>query len=180
MAKKNKRWDGSQTAAESAAAVLPLLTERLFERGRKAVERIDSPDALHGFRLRVKRYRYTLELFRPCYGPGLDKRLAKLKQLQDRLGVVNDCATAELLAERQDPATWPGEPEFLAFLSERKDELTREFRAFWRESFDAPGELRSWTRYFRYYAGRSHSPALQREREPQAPEAPGAQGPGQD
>jgi CHAD domain-containing protein len=157
MGKKGRRWDGTKTAAENAAEVLPALTERLFERGRKAVESVDSTDALHGFRLRVKRYRYTLELFRPCYGPGMEKRLQQLKQLQDRLGVINDCATAESLAEKDDPATWPGEAEFLQFLANRSEELAREFRTFWREGFDAPGEFQSWSRYFRYYAGRNHS-----------------------
>lgn len=161
MGKKHKRWDASKTAAENAAAVLPTLTERLFERGRKAVEAVDSMDALHGFRLRVKRYRYTLELLRPCYGPGMEKRLKHLKQLQDRLGVINDCTSAQSLAEQHDPATWPGEAEFLEFLSDRADTLAREFRTYWRESFDAPRELQSWTRYFRYYAGRNHSRASQ-------------------
>jgi CHAD domain-containing protein len=168
MGKKQRRWDASKTAAENAAAVLPALTERLFERGRKAVESVDAADSLHGFRLRVKRYRYTLELFRPCYGPGMEKRLNQLKQLQDRLGVINDCAIAESLAERHDPATWPGEPEFLRFLADRAEELAREFRAFWRESFDAPAEFQSWTRYFRYYAGRNHSRAAQLPKAPNA------------
>ena len=161
---KKKRWDASRTAAENASAVLPALTERLFDRGRKAVESVDSMDALHGFRLRVKRYRYTLELFRPCYGPGLEKRLKGLKQLQDRLGMIHDCASAESLAERHDPATWPGEPEFLQFLSARMEELAREFRSFWRENFDAPGELQTWTRYFRHYAGRNHARPAQQAR----------------
>lgn len=157
MAKKKKRWDASKTAAENAATVLPALTSRLFEQGRKAVEAVDSMEALHGFRLRVKRYRYTLELFRPCYGPGIEKRLRKLKELQDRLGILHDCTTAASLAERHDPATWPGEQEFLEFLARRTEELASEFRGYWREVFDAPGELLSWTRYFRYYAGRNHS-----------------------
>lgn len=164
MGTKKKRWEASKTAAENAAAVLPELTSRLFERGRKAVEAVDSMEALHRFRLRVKRYRYTLELFRPCYGPGIEKRLQKLKQLQDRLGILHDCATAASLAERHDPATWPGEQEFLEFLSERTEKLAREFRTYWRESFDAPGEFQSWTRYFRYYAGRNHSRASQQAR----------------
>ena len=161
MGKKHKCWDASKSAAENVAAVLPTLTEKLFERGRKAVESVDSMDALHGFRLRVKRYRYTLELFRPCYGPGMEKRLKQLKQLQDRLGFMNDCASARSLAEQHDPATWPGEAEFLEFLSARADLLVRDFRTYWRESFDAPGELQSWTRYFRYYAGRNNSRAAQ-------------------
>jgi len=164
MANKSKRWDASNTAAENAAAVLPELTQRLFERGRKAVERVDSTAALHGYRLRVKRYRYTLELFRPCYGPGMEKRLKQLKQLQDRLGLIHDCATAESLAQQHDPATWPGEAEFLQFLADRTGNLVREFRTFWREHFDAPGEIQSWTRYFRYYAGRNHPRAVQQTR----------------
>ena len=48
------------------------------------------PEELHGFRLETKRFRYTLELFRPLYGPNLDRYLKALRELQGALGKVSD------------------------------------------------------------------------------------------
>ncbi|MEI9973986.1 MAG: CHAD domain-containing protein [Ignavibacteriota bacterium] len=61
---------------------------------RMAGERSGTAE-LHVIRLATKRVRYTLELFRPCYGPGLELRITSLQRLQQLLGEVNDCAAAE-------------------------------------------------------------------------------------
>ena len=48
---------------------------------------------LHQFRLQAKRFRYTLELFERFYGSEMASGAEILKELQDRLGAINDCAT---------------------------------------------------------------------------------------
>src|SRR5271154_7497990 len=80
----------SQSAEENARVVLPKMARKYFEAGRKAIEGKRPPDELHGFRLETKRFRYTLELFRPLYGPQMDRYLKALRELQGALGKVSD------------------------------------------------------------------------------------------
>src|SRR5580692_6953009 len=59
----------SKSASENARSILPKMARRYFEAGRKAIEGKRPPGELHAFRLKTKRFRYTLELFSPLYGP---------------------------------------------------------------------------------------------------------------
>jgi Flp pilus assembly CpaE family ATPase len=89
--------------------------------------------------LDTKRLRYTLELFRPCYGPGLEARLQGLQRVQQLLGEVNDAvATAALL---------PMGARGRRFLENRAVAKAREFRKHWAEAMDAPGQEDRWTAY---------------------------------
>jgi CHAD domain-containing protein len=138
-------WNVAKSAAENASLKLPKLAVLYFRTGRAILNAPPSVEALHGFRLDTKRLRYSLELFRPCYGPGLDKRLASLRQVQDYLGEINDCAAAqELLGQRQK--------EILVFLERRKAARMRAVRRYWRLTFDAAGQERWWTDYLARYA----------------------------
>src|SRR5579863_8212648 len=113
MARNHKFvWDGSKGPAQNASVKLPELSKRYFRAGHALLRGTPSPEALHRFRLETKRFRYTLELFRPCYGPGLDRRLAKLREIQTHLGEISDCsATIGLVGQSQKP--------FSAFLKRR-------------------------------------------------------------
>jgi CHAD domain-containing protein len=73
--------------------VLPEVAAQYFLAAQALVARNRSTAALHKFRLRTKRFRYTLELFHKCYGPGLSQRLKTLQKIQQHLGHINDCAT---------------------------------------------------------------------------------------
>lgn len=76
------------TLAEAAAPVIASLTERLRT---AAEEDLGVPEHLHTLRLRAKGLRYALEIFAPCFGPGLrETTLPRLAALQDLLGGVND------------------------------------------------------------------------------------------
>jgi CHAD domain-containing protein len=145
-------WEGLKTVAENARDKLPELARGFFEAGR-ALAATDPPlQALHRFRLLTKRFRYTLELFRPCYGPGLAGRIEALKTLQQYLGEISDCATTrELLAGRDDLS------------KSQRDRLTRQlkvlaaarvarFRRLWRKDFAPPERERWWTDYLRRFA----------------------------
>ena len=104
-------WDEKRTAGENARRELPALVSLYFSRVREELANRPTPARLHRLRLATKRLRYTLELFRPCYGPGLEARLAELRKVQQRLGELNDCVAAwDLLSKgmRRSPARTRG------------------------------------------------------------------------
>lgn len=137
----NMRWKVSKSESASAMAELPLLAVEYFAEGRKRVStRNLRPAALHKFRLATKRFRYTVELFQSCYGPGLDERLKRLREIQDLLGKINDCATTIDLLGR-------GHGKITSYLERRIEKKAAELREYWRNTFDAPGQERWWTAY---------------------------------
>jgi CHAD domain-containing protein len=134
----------AQSAAENARIVLPKMARRYFEAGRKAIGGKRPADELHKFRLETKRFRYTLELFRPVYGPNLDRHLKALRKLQGVLGKVSDHqAIQRVLA---------GDRDLKAELQRDLKTKVKNLRRIWR-AFDADGELKRW----RTYLGGDHS-----------------------
>jgi CHAD domain-containing protein len=132
-------WDERVDAAANARRELPRLATDYFTRARKLLAEDPPPAKLHALRLDTKRLRYTLELFRPCYGPGLEARLQELRRIQQLLGEVNDSvATAALL---------PKGARGRRFLENRAEDLAQEFRKHWAEAMDAPGQVERWTAY---------------------------------
>jgi CHAD domain-containing protein len=148
-----KRWKNSLGLRDNLQARTPELVSAWFARGRAALNH-DVPWAeMHEFRLRTKRFRYTLELLRPAYGPGLERKLKLLKKLQDYLGEINDAVvTAELLSEI------PETEETREELRAKAARLTDKLRAYWTETMDAAGEEQRWIRYLRQYAARCAPP----------------------
>ena len=90
---------GADTVGDFAAHALKRRSKRLRAAGRHiaALELV----ALHTLRLKTKRLRYAAEFFAPLYpGHATRRSLRALSSLQDKLGHLNDNATAEeLLAE---------------------------------------------------------------------------------
>ncbi len=144
-------WDAADSAARSAAKVLPAMAQRLFEAGRRLAEGKPKLKRLHEFRLQVKQFRYTLELFEPLYGDGLPARLEKLRLLQQSLGQINDCVTARSLVE--DAADLPGAGRVLKHIERARRRRMGRFLRFWKEEFDAPGEEKAWVRLLQEPAG---------------------------
>lgn len=129
-----------EDAALAARAILPPHAAAFFKAGRKAVAR-STPERLHAFRLEAKHFRYTLELFRPFYGPVYGKRLEAVRHIQSLLGDRQDCAvTAALLSPETDAPT-------LQAVHARAARLERAFHTYWRTTFDAPGQELLWSRY---------------------------------
>ena len=147
-------WDPTKSTTGSARTILPELAKRFFAAGRKCAKRKGKTNTLHEFRLEAKRFRYTLELFRPLYGPALDSRLARLRRIQQYLGTVNDCVTTRGLILNTQDKKGLLVTELQARLDARQKDQTRKFLAYWKEAFDAPGEEKRWVRYLRDYAGR--------------------------
>ncbi len=153
MKKKKHAWASSKTAAENARRVLPGLVESFFRAGRKAAEEEESDKALHRFRLEVKRFRYYLELFTSCYGPGLKERLNVLKQVQDYLGALSDCAATQGMLEGPSASPLREKKQLTAFLAKQGVQKKAAFALYWKETCDAPGKLEWWTNYLEHFAG---------------------------
>jgi CHAD domain-containing protein len=128
----------SESAAENARVLLPKMARRYFEAGREAMDRKRPPDTLHAFRLETKRFRYTLELFRPLYGPNLDRYLKALRELQGALGKVSDYQAIQRVLST--------DRELKSQIEHALKGKIKDLRRTWR-AFDAPGQLKRWRTY---------------------------------
>lgn len=133
------RWKQSESALENASRVLPKMVHKYFKAGRQAMSEDRTWDELHEFRLESKRFRYTLELFRPLYGTPLEERIGHLKKLQQLLGDINDCvATAALLKPHSQYDDMRDQ------LEKKAGKKTRALCKHWQKKFDAAGEEAAW------------------------------------
>ena len=145
------KWKLSQNAVENAGAKMPKLAEDYFRAGRKAAGKKNTPRQLHRFRIQTKHFRYSLELFKPIYGPALDRHIRLLRGIQDALGKVSDYQTIhELIA---------GDKELEAAIRKGQDKKIKEFREEWKK-FDSRGQLQRWKAYLtRTHAARKSAEA---------------------
>jgi CHAD domain-containing protein len=143
MAKKLQvEWDSLVGPAANARRHLPPLASAYFVEARTMLAEAEEPAKLHRLRLISKRLRYTLELFQPCYGPGIDLRLQALKRVQDLLGEINDAVIAASLIEYL-----PNSVRMKRYLHERAARKAAAFRIEWQQHFDARGQEGWWTSY---------------------------------
>ncbi len=142
-------WDGSASPGANARRCLPELVLSYYREGRKAAAGDAAPEALHEFRLRTKRLRYTIELFRSCYGPGLRRCLNALGHIQDRLGAISDCAATGRTCLALLPQESPDQERLGSYLEKRAAREAAAFRRYWRGEFDKAGQARRWEIYFR-------------------------------
>jgi CHAD domain-containing protein len=133
-------WRASEAATLNARRVLPKMLNDYFESGRK-LDLDSSAKDMHGFRLKTKHVRYTLEAFVSTYGPGLKQKLDSLRPIQNALGDLNDCEV--MLAE------WDKKLPHAArsHIRKRAGEKHKEFLRYWRETFDATDEDKKWMHY---------------------------------
>jgi CHAD domain-containing protein len=126
------------SVAENAREVLPKMARKYFRAGRDAMEEKRPAGELHAFRLQTKRFRYTLELFRPVYGPQLDRYLKALHELQGALGKISDYQAIQRVVDG-DRAL---EAQIRHVLTRKVKDLRHEWRAF-----DFDGQLKRWRTY---------------------------------
>ena len=105
---------------------------------------------LHQFRIASKRFRYSLELFAPLYGPSLNPLLGRIKSTQDLLGDVNDCETV-----REMISQYKGADGLIVLLRKRQRKRIAEFRRYWSKAFFVGAERRSWIDFLRNTTGKS-------------------------
>jgi CHAD domain-containing protein len=139
-------WNSRLGAAQNARRKLPELVGAYFLQVREMLAGNPAPAELHAIRLATKRLRYTLELFRPCYGRGLQARIASLQKLQQILGEVNDCTAGERLIASLVPAS-AERRRVETFLRRRAAAKATALRRHWRDSFDAPSKEHWWLDY---------------------------------
>jgi CHAD domain-containing protein len=132
------RLKTTRNAAETARVLLPKLLEKYFKAGRKAAKGETSPKKLHGFRLATKQFRYSLELFRPLYGPSIERRLSALSGLQGVLGKLSDYHSVRTLLK--------GDKALEQKLDRATGKKLKEFREQWA-AFDTEGQLKRWKTY---------------------------------
>lgn len=149
-----------QSAAEAAQALLPKMARKYFEAGRDAVSEKRPPDELHQFRLRTKRFRYTLELFRPVYGVRLDPYLESLRTIQGALGKVSDYEAIRRVLGRDHSL----DARIHAELKHKVKGLRQEW-----EALDSAGALKQWRAFL---AGESPRSATPRKRPVSAKKSP--------
>jgi len=140
MARHSKvEWAPRSRPDINARRHLPQLVSEYFAEARDLLQEVSTPEGLHRLRLISKRLRYTLELFRPCYPPALEERIAALKSVQELLGDINDAVvTAHLIEEMT------GSARMKAYLEDLAARKADEFRTEWRNRFDAPGSESWW------------------------------------
>jgi CHAD domain-containing protein len=149
MRTRREWWHSDLDVQENVRRRLPKLTRKYFRRGRNALDTERSWEEIHEFRLATKRFRYTLEVFRSIYGPGIEQRLDDLKHIQKLLGDANDCMiTRTMLAEI------PGTESLRGKLEVRAVSRIRNLRSWWREHMAPAAVEQRWIRYFQRFAGK--------------------------
>jgi CHAD domain-containing protein len=133
-------WKPYESAALNARRVLPKLVRDYFESGRK-LDRDSGARDMHGFRLKTKHLRYTLEAFVSLYGPGLKQRIDSLRPIQNALGDLNDCEVLLAGLRKKLPNA------VRAHIRKRAGEKHKEFLRYWREEFDVADEDNKWEQY---------------------------------
>jgi len=144
-------WNARLGVAANARRGLPRLVSAYFRAGREFLAGRPSPAQLHELRLATKRLRYTLELFRRCYGPALVRYLTDLQVLQQALGELNDCVASRNLLAREMPAS-PLRDKVERFLGGEEAARAQKVRRLWTGQVDAAGREVAWVRYLGRHA----------------------------
>jgi CHAD domain-containing protein len=135
--------------------LLASLAVEFFNAGAEAATDDSDPEALHNFRIRTKKFRYSLELFSPLYDSDLARRITTIRKLQTRLGEINDfISTAAMLKRYRREHAWAATTEVQASIGRLQRGAARKIDAFrnsWRKSFSSE-QKRDWAHYF---AGRN-------------------------
>jgi CHAD domain-containing protein len=154
---KKKPWKKSRSLRENLRTHMPKLVRRYFGAGSEAMTVGTTWEDMHSFRLRTKRFRYTLEIFADLYGPAMESRIELLKKVQTYLGDINDAIVTISLLDRVEETQ-----AIRTRLAARAEALTEELREYWRSTFAAPGAERRWTQYLVTYAAGARVPRTRR------------------
>ena len=109
--------------------VLLRAAHRVF---RRAANIDGPPTALHKLRIAAKKLRYTMELL-----PFPPARLDPIKQLQSKLGDINDYESARRLAAKEGASK-----TLMKGLEQAQEKKVRQFRRYWKREF--AGKEQGW------------------------------------
>jgi CHAD domain-containing protein len=140
---RNQDAFGEAAIQEMSGRAMARMMKEFLEHGHEAASPRASAEDLHRFRIVAKKFRYTLELFRPLYGSSLNRGVVRIKRVQTLLGDINDCVTvANLVAQCH------GGHRLAGRLRKRQRKKTEEFRQYWSEQFQDGNQLPSWIDHF--------------------------------
>lgn len=145
-----KTWRGKRSVKESLRDEMPQLVDDWFTAGRVALMPGTPWEQIHHFRLLTKRFRYTLEIFKSAYGPGIERRVENLRELQTLLGDMNDLVTTSSLLQSLE-----GMEEVRARLAQKTDKKKAQLDTLWQRDFDPETRQTNWRRYLTQYACRT-------------------------
>ena len=131
------RADSQVAVGETARRILPQIAADFVERGNAASQAKVSPEKLHAFRIASKKFRYTLELFAPLYGPSVNTWLESLKGIQTVLGDINDCVTVSQMI-----ADYKGSGPVTNWIKKRQRRKIEQFSRLWLEEFGDSASVR--------------------------------------
>jgi CHAD domain-containing protein len=137
------------TAEEAAAGMLPDLARKFFTCGRQAEQAGGTEDALHQFRIAAKKFRYTLELFTPLYGPALRVWLERVKSVYVLANGIEDCSAVDKMLGKGAR----GHPVSVELRKRRRKQI-EEFRRQWTEGFASPDLARHWIQYLQHFTAK--------------------------
>jgi len=147
------KWRAKLTApthqpglTEDYKKTLPAMAAEFFEAGERAADASAGADTLHQFRIKTKKFRYTLELFAPVYGATLDKRMRVLRNLQQRLGDINDYAASGRILKKYRDGHGAIVDRALERLSRMADAEAKRFRRYFQRTL-GPKQKDLWIRY---------------------------------
>jgi CHAD domain-containing protein len=142
-----RHWDARKIFAQWRAVLLPpaapdgeperpliRLAEKFFRSGDRAAAARSSGQDLHRFRIQSKKFRYSIELFRPVYGKAAEEWLSKIKQVQTLLGEMNDYRITRDLVRKLGA----GAPLAASFKHKQQTKAAQ-FRRLWNEQYSASG-----------------------------------------
>lgn len=122
-----------QSLASRARRTLRPLAREYRKVGSLAARPGTSPEQLHQLRLLAKRLRYSLEIFGALSGAAWEREIERIREVQDLLGAINDCAsTGALLAEYGKSADLRQSKAALKRLLKQRLEA---FREHWRKAY---------------------------------------------
>jgi CHAD domain-containing protein len=146
---KKKLWKSNLDVSTNLRRTLPKLARAFFKQGNHALAKQRDWNEIHDFRIAIKRFRYTLELFEPHYGPGLATRIDELRQIQTLLGNANDLIVTAGLLEAVS-----GTELLRTEFKQKAEAKLKRARSWWRSNMANPDVEQRWVSYFQRPAGR--------------------------
>lgn len=130
----------------TAKRILPDMVAEHFHRGEAAADGKASAHKIHRFRIAAKNFRYTLDFFAPLVPDRLSTLTDRLKDIQNLLGDINDCAATRRIVKEE--ITAEGDKavrrDILSEVKKRQRKKTLEFREQFAAEFSSGSALRQW------------------------------------
>jgi hypothetical protein len=138
-----------KTVRENAARLLPALAREFFSAGDRIAGAAGEHARLHAFCNLTRRFSYSLECFRCCYGASLDKYWTAMQGLLEIQEKLENCASSRAIY--QSAGLRRGKKKLLDALDRRRQGLRERLLSGW-EPFESPVMRRKFLRYLEHPA----------------------------